>query len=208
MLCMPCEEQGIRASERKDDVTDTVADLRGVAVLGDPIVGVEVVTLDHRGPGAIQATALPSPKEPTPAQREKHHLTHVPCDDGCPHCVARRRPNDQHRHRKLEDDRQQPLLVGDYAFIRNTGDDQLIPVLVIRLKPMGVYMAAVVPCKGVHEWVVKRLARFILDCGLITFSYRADKEPSSVALFVEACRESGRQGTNVTPPRTHQSRQG
>ena len=42
-------------------------DLKKAAVLGDPIVGVEVITQDHRGQGAIAARPLPSPREPTQA---------------------------------------------------------------------------------------------------------------------------------------------
>ena len=94
---------------------DFVADPRGVAVLGEPIVGVEVVTLDEKGPGVIQAKALPSLKEPTPAARALHNLTHAKYEDWCPYCVACRRPNDHHRARTHED-LVQPLLVGDYAF--------------------------------------------------------------------------------------------
>ena len=47
---------------------DHVVDLKGVALLGEPIVGVEVVTYDKNGPGVRQARPLPSPKEPTPCK--------------------------------------------------------------------------------------------------------------------------------------------
>ena len=43
-------------------LADDVIDLKGTAVLGEPIVGIEVVTLDERGPGALQATQSPAPK--------------------------------------------------------------------------------------------------------------------------------------------------
>ena len=56
---------------------DAVRDLRGVDALDYPIVGTDAATLDHRGPGVIAATPLPSPKEPTPAARERHNLTHA-----------------------------------------------------------------------------------------------------------------------------------
>ena len=76
-ICLPCcpllapnlvSEQlgGQVAGLAEDDVVD----LKGVAVLGDPVVGVEVVTLDERGPGALRVRPLPSPQEPTPAERE------------------------------------------------------------------------------------------------------------------------------------------
>ena len=164
-----------------------VSDVKGVAVLGDPIIGAEVVTYDKNGPGARDARPLPSPKEPTPYQRALHDLTHAKYEPWCPYCVACRRPNDHHRVNDQED-RVQPLLVGDYAFVRNTGDDKLVPVLIVRLKPHGVYFAAVVPSKGTHPWVVERLSRFILERGRIQVSYRADKEPSIVALSKKLVR--------------------
>ena len=41
---------------------DVVRDLKGTAILGDPIVGTEIITYDERGPGALAASPLPSPK--------------------------------------------------------------------------------------------------------------------------------------------------
>ena len=67
----------------QQDQDDFVADLKDVAVLGEPIVGIEVVTLDEKGPGALQARALPSPNEPTPAARAAHNLTHAKYEDWC-----------------------------------------------------------------------------------------------------------------------------
>ena len=99
-----------------------VKNLKDWAVFGEPIVGVETVTLDERGEGALTPEALPSPKEPTPAARARHNLTHLPYEDWCPFCVSCRRPNSHHRL-QLKDDHEQPLLLGDYAFIRNSGDD-------------------------------------------------------------------------------------
>lgn len=197
-ICMPLvsgQVGGDVVGAADDD--DFVQDIKRVAVLGDPIVGLEVIPLDEHGPGALPARALASPPAPTPAQRAAHNLTHAKYESWCPFCVSCKRPNDHHRSQP--NDRLQPLLVGEYAFIRNAGDDELVPVLICRLKPHGVYFATVVPETGVHPWVAERLARFILECWLIQFSYRADREPSIVALFQEACRLSGRKGEDVTP---------
>ena len=76
---------------------DYVGDLKGVAVLGDPIVGVEVVTYDARGPGALPARALPSPNETAPAARAAHKLTHAKFEYWCTFCVSSRKPNNNHR---------------------------------------------------------------------------------------------------------------
>ena len=83
------------------------------ALMGDPIVGMEYVTWeDGKGPGALPAKPLPSPKSLTDAQRRIHDLTHLPYEPGCPICVSSRRPNDHHRKSK-DVGRSIPLLVGD-----------------------------------------------------------------------------------------------
>ena len=76
---------------------EVAIDLKKMAVLGEPIVGIEAVTLDEKGQGALPARALPSPKEPTPAERDRHNLTHLPFALWCPICIACRRPNSHHR---------------------------------------------------------------------------------------------------------------
>ena len=48
------------------------------------------------------AKALPQPKVPTAAEVAAHCLTHLPYRSWCPHCVASRRPNTQHRSSSSE----------------------------------------------------------------------------------------------------------
>ena len=72
----PAKEAGVLEA-------DDVIDLKGTAILGEPIVGTEVVTLDERGQGALPARALPSPKQPTPAQVALHNLTRLPYEEWC-----------------------------------------------------------------------------------------------------------------------------
>ena len=88
-------------------------DVSKVAVLGEPVVGIEMVTLDERGPGARPFKILPSPKQPTQAQIDRHNICHVPYEDWCPIGVATRRPNNHHRCKDLDKEREVPLLVGD-----------------------------------------------------------------------------------------------
>ena len=110
----------VAADGHAADFQDEVVDLPEVAVLGDKIVGVDVVTYDEHGPGVLPVKPLPSPQEPTPAERERHNVSgHIKYASWCPMCVACRRPNDHHRL-QLHDDRTIPLLVGDGAFIRNS----------------------------------------------------------------------------------------
>ena len=61
------------------DIEDGVQDLRGHAVLDDPIVGREVTIVDDNGPGAIAVRPLPSPQQPSPQAMARHFLTHLLC---------------------------------------------------------------------------------------------------------------------------------
>ena len=78
-----------------------------------PLVGVEGVLHDDKGPGAREAVPMPSPPAMTPAQKAKHDLTHLPPHPGCEICRSTRAPNlghpQSHEHLRVI-----PLLVGDY----------------------------------------------------------------------------------------------
>ena len=55
-----------------------------MAMMGDPIVGVDRVVYDEStGHGALAARPLTSPKCMSATQRAIHDLTHLPYDPGC-----------------------------------------------------------------------------------------------------------------------------
>ena len=167
------------------------------ALLKEPIVGTEVVTYEEgKGTGAFPPKPLPSPKEMSDVQRRIHDITHLPYDPGCAICVSCRRPNDHHR---LSHDasRTIPLVVGDYAFPKNMGDDDPLTVLVLRVYPFKLMLCCWVLSKGRDPRVVARLARFFKDIGLTHFAYRSDREPSICAMFEDACALSGRKGVRA-----------
>ena len=103
-------------------------------LLGDRIVGTEHVTLDSHGPGAIEVEPMASPPDMTPAQWAKHVITHLPYHPGCSICRACKRQNRAHV-RSHEADRAIPLLVGDYAFCRDSKDESLATLLILRRYP-------------------------------------------------------------------------
>ena len=141
----------------------------GETSLGEKIIGVENVTLDERGQGAVSARPLTSPQTPTPAQIARHNLTHMPYQSWCPYCVASRRKNSHHR-KSHESERQIPLVVGDYAFPR-TKDDEVGPrMLVLRVYPYKVVFACLVENKGPDPIAVKRIVKFLGDTGLTHFA--------------------------------------
>ena len=86
------------------------------AVLGEPIVGREVVVLDERGQGARTPRMLTSTKEPTLVVSAIQNLTHMPYEDWCQCCAACRHPYNPQRLRHI-DEHQLPLLLGDYASV-------------------------------------------------------------------------------------------
>ena len=168
-----------------------------LAVIGEPIVGMEVVTWEEgKGPGALPARPLSSPKEMTTAQRRIHDITHLPYDPGCAICVSCRRPNDHHRDSK-ESSRTIPLLVADYGFPKNYEDDDTLTVLIMRVYPYKLFVRCWVPGKGRDPRVVARVSRFIRETGLTHFAYRSDREPAITAMIEEACAASGRKGVKV-----------
>ena len=163
-------------------------------LLGDPIVGVEEVRFEEgRGFGAREPRALPAPKQPTEAQRAKHNLTHLNYETWCPFCVAGRRNNSHHRP-SHESSRSVPLVVADYAFLRNQSDEDVATVLVVKILPYKIFFSCVVDAKGVDNDVVQRLAQLFKDLGLVHFVYRSDKEPAIRAMLEQAIIASGRDG--------------
>ena len=60
------------------------------AILDDPLVGIEIAEED--GKHAIAAKPVTTPPEMTPAQRERHNLTHQPPHPGCAICRSSRSP--------------------------------------------------------------------------------------------------------------------
>ena len=134
---------------------------RSLALTSEPIIGTDKVIFDDAtGPGALEARPLPSPKGMSVQQRAVHDLTHLPYDPSCEVCVSCRRPNTQHRSMPASV-RAVPLMVGDYAFPKHSDEADPLTLLVIRVYPFQIFFCCVVPSKGRHPLVVRRLERFI-----------------------------------------------
>ena len=120
-------------------------------VLCQPCSGNDSETLlDHSPKG------LPAPPEFTPAQWAKHCLTHLPYHAGCPFCVMGKRPNTHHRRSKTV--RRLPHLCADYGCLRDSRTEDVIPVVVLRVKPLNVFFACAVDLKGPEPLMARRLA--------------------------------------------------
>ena len=120
----------------------------------------------------------------------------MPYDPACDICTATKRPNNAHVQ-SHEDGRNIPLLVADYAFIKDSADSDNVTLLVMKLYPFKMFFACVVSSKGPDPLVVARISKWITDSGLTHFAYRSDKEPAIVAMLQQACAMAGRNGVLI-----------
>ena len=140
-LCQPCADQGGAGLFDYDPV------LPGQEAIGDLLtVGKGEDALPRRSaktgmPGMPRP--LPSPKGPTRAERDLHNLTHAPFAVWCPYCVSGKRHN--HHHLRRGNSSTLPMLPADYAYY---GEDDLVTILVMHVKPYGVMFACVADAKG------------------------------------------------------------
>ena len=122
---------GDQDKQQQEEEEEEIVDLDS-ALMHEPIVGVEQKEKD--GHDKHSTIPLPSPPTMTPAQREKHNLTHLPPHPGCPICRASRTPKVQH-----DPTRQRlgtiPLLVGAYRVLRSMPEVDLQTGLDMRADP-------------------------------------------------------------------------
>ena len=120
-LCGVCEE----------DDEDIVGVNPGDLALGEPIVGQQ-----PRQESKIKP--LPNPKNLTEAEWREHLVTHLPYCDGCPFCVAGKRPNSHHRM----SDRIHtiPNISLDYGFLRDATSDDVTNFLGAYVRPYKLYL--------------------------------------------------------------------
>ena len=130
-----------------------------MVLMGELIVGKEDITWEEgKGPGAIPARRLPSPKDISTAQRRIHDLTHLPYDPGCGICVSCRLPNNHQRGVK-DSEGTIPLVVEDYGFPKTSEEDTPTTLLIMRRYPYKILMCCKVPGKGRDPRVVARIVR-------------------------------------------------
>ena len=150
--------------------------------------------------GPVQlARSAPEIKAPSIQEQRRHNLTHYPYASWCPWCVMGRKPNAPHFQCRDRPDRSLPLIVLDYAQVRNKEDEVLAQLLIGKVYPMRKFFACICDAKGVDPYVVERMATFIRDTGLNNFNFvvKSDQESSIVAMMEQAIRRSGRNGTAV-----------
>ena len=71
-------------------------------------------------------------------------------------------------------------MVGDYCFVKRSGDEYMVTGLVIKVYPYKLIFGCIVQSKEPDPLVVARLAQFIKDAGLVHFAYKSDKNLQSL----------------------------
>ena len=182
-----------------DNVEDAPVDIdpEDLAGIGIPSDDDEVVAQSD-GEEFQMPRGVPQPKAPSREVRLRHNLTHLPYAGWCPWCVMGRKCNSPH-FQSDGSDRSIPLLVMDYAFVRNKEDEVLATMLAGRLYPSRRPLACIVDGKGVDPYAAARMSTFIRESGLSRFNfvYKSDQEGSLVAMMEKAVEKSGRQGIVV-----------
>ena len=146
--------------------------------------------MDEEGQCIRIGKGQPEPREPSPAEVNRHNLTHLPYRSWCPHCVAARRANAPHKQGSRP--RAKPLFCSDYCFVGDTRTEaDNLTVLVGKLYPPKALFAVVCECKGAGDaYAVGRLCQFLRECGMKDLVYKSDQQASIIALVNEVLRRS------------------
>ena len=104
--------------------------------------------LHEDGSVSRRPRGLPEPYVPDAATVARHNLTHWPYAPWCEHCVRSRRPNSSHFSSSSSPERNLPVFVADYCFLKDSKDDDATTVVVGELYPSRTVFASVVSEKG------------------------------------------------------------
>ena len=89
--------------------------------------------VDDEGVAAQMPRGIPDTPEPSADEIARHNLKHFPYRAWCPHCLACRRPNTQHRRSRRSSNRNLPTFCADCCFIKDSRDEVMVRVLVGKL---------------------------------------------------------------------------
>ena len=123
------------------------------------------------------ARGVKAPEEPTPEQRERHNLTHIPFEPWCDDCVRGRSPDDPHPSKSEKSPL--PVIQIDYFFVRTDQDMILAKGLSAVDSVYGRTLAVDCQQKGAGDkGAVKQLVNYIRSLGFERAHLQHDKENS------------------------------
>ncbi|CAE8580995.1 unnamed protein product, partial [Polarella glacialis] len=79
-----------------------------------------------------EGASLPSPSDPTKAEREFHNLTHLPHRSWCAHCTRGRGVARDRKNLRAAAERDVPLIAVDYLFLGAQDSETTMPIIVLK----------------------------------------------------------------------------
>ncbi len=136
-----------------------------------------------------KAEAVPSKKEV-----EVYNLDHATFRNWHPRCVKGRAEAYGHKKRKAEGGAV-PTVSLDYMCMhreQEKEEEKGMPIIAVKDDETKLVMAKVVPGKGVQEYVVEVVRKFVEQLGYNKVIMKSDNEPAILAL-----KEAGRRETSI-----------
>ena len=165
-------------------------------------------------PALPQPAALPVPDAPTDEQRAHHNLTHADFAPWCPHCVAGKAPDAQHRRQNKHEDPEVPVLQVDYQFFSRDGqlveeESRTATVLTGTDLSSGWPMMAFVPQKGADAYVVRAVVSWVKRLGYAKVVIQHDQEHALRTVVEQVQKELGHDRVQIrAAPRYSHASQG
>ena len=137
--------------------------------------------------------AMMAPNLPTPEERARHLVDHMPYAAWCRSCVAGKGKADPH-FLKTSDDLGVQGVACDYCFMGDTiesdkATDKCLPILVHKFYGDRWVSARVVPHKGPETYAVKATVDDLMQAGFAKFTYKSDGEPAIKSLKQEVVKK-------------------
>ena len=145
---------------------------------------------------ARRARGRPQPTQPTKQEMEEHALTHMPYRSWCPICVKAKGKQDAYKQQQSK----QPVIQIDFAYLKTSEDEQSLAVLTAVDVQSQLCMALAVPNKAMqHDYMIKSLSSFILECGRTSGIIQCDNEPTLKTVATGAAAKIGNITVRQTP---------
>ncbi|CAE7293225.1 GIP [Symbiodinium sp. CCMP2592] len=151
-----------------------------------------------------QAYHLAPPQEPTEEERAYHNLTHLPYQPWCPHCVAMKAREDNHKKGlskpSSSTDSAKPVISFDFCYTSTTGSEEPPAVTLVAVDSWSKAVLSV-PCKrkggaGSTTHLAEALVQFTTQLGYNTLVLKADNENAAKALKDKVQKEEREQLEN------------
>ena len=127
---------------------------------------------------------------------EEHALTHMPYRSWCPICVKAKGNQDVYKQQQSK----QPVIEIDFAYLKTSTDEQSLAVLTAVDVQSQLCMALAVPDKAMqHDYIIKSLSSFILECGRTNGIIQCDSEPTLKTVATGALAKVGNITVRQTP---------